>query len=68
MYFHLFSIEKYFLNREFSIQWTAVMVRSCTFKKEETTYVMVFFSVVLGSGLALLRTLINSDVRALILE
>ena len=39
-----------------------------TFKKEETTYVMVFFSVVLGSGLALLRTLINSDVRALILE
>ena len=44
------------------------MVRSCTFKKEETTYVMVFFSVVLGSGLALLRTLINSEVRALILE
>lgn len=39
-----------------------------TFKNEETTYVMVFFSVVLGSGLALLRTLINSDVRALILE
>ena len=37
-------------------------------KKEETTYVMVFFSVVLGSGLALLRTLINSEVRALILE